>query len=141
MSEFLAFAQANVVLIAIFVVLVAIIVGAETHKLTKSYHDVGPDEAVRLINREDAVVLDVRESAETAGGTIHGAKHIPTSTLEQRLGEIETLKETPLLAFCASGVRAPGACRLLTKRGFIKVYHLKGGLAAWQQADMPIVKK
>ncbi len=141
MPDLLAFIQANIILAGIFFVLIAIVVVTEIQRATKSYRDVNPSEAVQLINRENAAVLDLREDSELTGGTIRDAKHIAVSILQQRLGELEPLKHTPLVAFCASGVRAPAACRLLTKHGFSEVYHLKGGLTAWEQANMPIVKK
>ncbi len=140
-SEFLDFAQANVVLVGIFLVLLAIIISTEARRFTQSYQDVDPDEAVRLINRENAALLDLREDSERVGGTIRNARHVAVSTLDQHLDELKPLKDTPLVAFCASGVRAPAACRLLKKHGFSKVYNLKGGLTAWQQANMPVVKK
>lgn len=141
MSELLPFIQANVILVGIFFVLLAFLLGVEIQKLTKSYDDVVPDEAVRLINRENAAILDLREDAEITGGTIHDAKHVPASALPQRLDELGSLKDVPLIAFCANGIRAPGACRLLKKHGFSKVYNLKGGLTAWEQANMPLVKR
>ncbi len=141
MSELLPFIQENVILVGIFFVLLAFVLVTEIQKLTKSYDDVVPDEAVQLINREDAAVLDLREDGEVAGRTIHNAKHVPASALPQRLDEIGSLKDTPLITFCANGIRAPGACRLLKKHGFSKVYNLKGGLTAWEQANMPLVKK
>ena len=133
--------QTNVVLVAIFFVLLAVIVSTEVQKFTKSYPDIDPTEAVRLINRENAALIDLREDSELAGGTIRNARHVAVSVLNQRLSELEPLKDTPLVAFCASGIRAPTACRLLKKHGFSKVYHLKGGLTAWQQANMPIIKR
>ena len=141
MSDILVFVQANIVLVGIFFVLFVLTVSYEVKNLTKSYRDVGPDEIVRLVNRENATMLDLRESNELNNGTIHGSKHIPVSVLEKRLTEVEPFKDTPLVVFCASGIRAPTACRLLKKNGFSKVYNLKGGVAAWAQANMPLVKK
>lgn len=141
MPELLPFIQANVLLVGVLAVLLALTVGVEVQRLTKSYRDVSPDEAVNLINRENAVVLDLREDSEAADRTILNARHVPFSALSQRLDELKALKDVPLVAFCANGLKAPGACRLLKKRDFSKVYHLKGGLAAWEQANKPLVKK
>ena len=141
MPDIAAFAQANIILVGIFVALLFMTLGFEIQKLTKPYNDVDPDETVRLINRENAALLDLRESHELGGKTIRNAKHLPVSVLQQRLADIAPLKDTPLIAFCASGVRAPAACRVLKKNGFLKVYNLKGGITAWQQANMPLVKK
>ena len=141
MPDFIAFAQTNVYLVGIFIALFVITTGFEIQKLTKPYGDVDPDEAVRLINRESAALLDLRESHEIGNGTIQNARHLPVSVLQQRLADIASLKNTPLVAFCANGLRAPAACRLLKKNGFSKIYNLKGGMTSWQQANMPLVKK
>ena len=141
MSDFIAFAQANVYLVGIFIALFVITAAFEIQKLTKPYSDIDPNETVRLINREGATLLDLREDHETGSGTIQNAKHLPVSALQQRLAEISSLKNTPLIAFCANGIRAPAACRLLRKNGFSRIYNLKGGITSWQQANMPLVKK
>ncbi len=141
MSNFIAFAQGNVFLVGAFAALIIITIAFEIQKLAKPYSDIGPNETVRLINREGAVLLDLRESHEIGNGTIQNAKHLPVSALQQRLADISSLKNTPLVAFCANGLRAPAACRLLRKHGFSRVYHLKGGITSWQQANMPLVRK
>ncbi len=141
MPNLLAFIESNIIIVGIFFVLLAIVIVTEIQRLTKSYRDINPGEAVQLINRENAALLDLREDNERSNSTIRNARHIASSVLRQRLDELEPLKDTPLVVFCASGIRAPGTCRLLKKQGFSKVYNLKGGLAAWEQANMPLAKK
>lgn len=102
--------------------------------------ETSPSEAVLLINRANAVVLDVREDAEFAAGHIADAKHIPAAQLEQRLGELSKFKDRPVLVNCQSGVRSAKACDVLRKHEFHKVYNLQGGLNAWIQAKLPVVK-
>lgn len=97
-------------------------------------------QATQLINREDALVLDVRESGEFAGGHILGAKNIPLPNLEGRAGEIEKHKTKPVIVLCADGNRAAKAATLLRARGFANVVNLNGGLSGWQQAGLPVVK-
>ena len=99
-----------------------------------------PNEAVLLINRANAVVLDVRDDAEFAGGHIAGAKHIPAAELDARIGEIRRFKDKPLLVSCESGVRSAKACEVLRKHEFSQLHNLQGGLSAWIQAKLPVVK-
>lgn len=97
-------------------------------------------EATQLINREDALVLDVRDPAEFAGGHMLGAKNIPVADIEKRVGEIEKQKSRPVIVLCNEGSRASKAAALLRARGFEKVVNLSGGFPAWQQAGLPVVK-
>jgi rhodanese-related sulfurtransferase len=97
-------------------------------------------EATQLINRQDALVLDVREQAEFAQSHILNARWLPLSQLEARAGEIEKFKDKPLIVYCASGSRSSTAASALTKRGFSKVVNLAGGFVAWQQAGLPVQK-
>lgn len=103
--------------------------------------NLSPTEAVLLINRSNAVVLDVREASEYAQGHIPDARHIPLAQLGDRLKELAKYKEKPLLLHCQGGVRSAKACDLLVKQGFAKLYNLQGGLNAWQQAKLPVVKE
>ncbi len=99
-----------------------------------------PTEAVLLMNRSNAVVVDVREATEYAQGHIADAKHIPLAQLGERLKELTRYKEKPVLLHCQGGVRSAKACDLLAKQGFTKLYNLQGGINAWQQAKLPVVK-
>ncbi len=99
-----------------------------------------PGEAVLLINRANALVLDVRDDQEFAAGHIAGAKHIPAAQLEARIGELRRYKDKPLIVNCQGGVRSAKACDLLRKHEFSKVHNLQGGLNAWIQAKLPVVK-
>lgn len=102
--------------------------------------NVSPSEAVLLINRENALVLDVRDEAEFAAGHITDARHIPLAQLEERLGEIRKSKDKPVIVHCQAGARSAKACNLLHNLGFSKLYNLQGGLNAWTQAKLPVVK-
>ena len=140
-NDYLLFLQENIILASIALALLGAIIAIETQRLTRHYKDVTPMQAVRLVNGERALLLDLRESHEIEAGTIHSARHMAESQLPHKLSQLEQYKEKPLIAFCASGIRAPGVCRLLVKSGFSHVHCLKGGVAAWQQAGMPLVKK
>ena len=97
-------------------------------------------EATQLINRQDALVLDVREQAEFAQSHILNSRPLPLSQLEARAGDIEKYKDKPVIVYCATGSRSSVAARVLTKRGFSNVVNLSGGFAAWQQAGLPVQK-
>lgn len=102
--------------------------------------EVGPLEAVQLINRKDAVVLDVREQGEFSNGHITGSKHFPLAALEKRGDDLKKFARKPVVVVCASGARSRSACATLKKLGFEDLYLLSGGLGAWQQASLPVEK-
>ncbi|MDR5172424.1 rhodanese-like domain-containing protein [Methylobacillus flagellatus] len=101
---------------------------------------VSASDAVILINRSHAVVLDVRDDAEFAAGHIADAKHIPLAQLPERLKELSKFKDKPVLVYCESGARAGKAAAILAKNEFKQVKQLQGGVKAWQDAKLPLVK-
>jgi len=108
---------------------------------TQKFASLTPAGAVKLMNDEDVVVVDVREPSETIGGKISKAVQIPFSSMSKRIGELEKHKNKTLLVYCKTGARSGAACRELSKSGFEKVYSLNGGITAWQEAHLPISKK
>ena len=100
-----------------------------------------PAQATLLMNREDALVLDVRESGEWTSGHISGARHITLGQLDKRLSELEKFKEKPIIVVCASGNRSSSACGQLKKHGFGKVFSLGGGVSSWRDANLPLTTK
>lgn len=102
--------------------------------------EVGPIEAVTLINRKDAVVLDVRDEGEFAKGHINNARHLPEKELDGRMKEIEKFKTKPVIVSCGNGRRSAAVVANLRKQGFTDVVALRGGISAWQQASMPLEK-
>jgi rhodanese-related sulfurtransferase len=103
-------------------------------------HEVGTFEAVQLINRRDAVVLDVRDSGEYNAGHIASARHIPEGQLAERIKELEKFKSRPIVVSDKTGMRAAVVTGLLRKNGFSEAVALRGGVAAWQQASLPLEK-
>jgi rhodanese-related sulfurtransferase len=95
-------------------------------------------QAVQLINRERAVVVDVCETQEFAAGHVGGAKNVPVGQLEQRLPEVVKNKTVPLILVCASGARANRALGVAKKLGYDKAQVLAGGMRSWKEANLPV---
>ncbi len=104
------------------------------------FKEVSPSDAIRHINKDDAVVLDVREDKEYAEGHISNALHIPVGLIDKRLQEMEPYKSKPVIVYCRSGDRAARAGAILRKQGFESVYKLNGGILAWKAANLPVTK-
>jgi rhodanese-related sulfurtransferase len=96
--------------------------------------------AVQLINREKAVVVDVSETEEFAAGHIGGARNVPLNQLEERLPEMVKNKSLPVLLVCPNGMRANRALGIAKKLGYEKAQVLAGGLKAWKDANLPVEK-
>ena len=100
----------------------------------------GTAQAVQLINREKAVVIDVCEPEEFAAGHVGGAKNIPLGQLQERLPQVAKNKAVPVIMVCAKGGRAARAVGIAKGLGYDKAQTLAGGLAAWREASMPVEK-
>ncbi len=103
--------------------------------------EVSVQQAVQLINRKDALVVDVRDTGEFEAGHVAGARHVPEKQLTERLRELEKFRERPIIVTCRSGTRSGVAVQVLRRHGFKEAFNLGGGIAAWDQAGMPLEKR
>ena len=143
MEQFLVFLQKNpmnLVLFGTVVVTGGMLLWPAIARLMRPGQEVGPIEAVQLINRRDAVVIDVRDAADFKSGHISNARHIPESEIEACAKDLEKVKAKPIIVSCARGNRSLTVANRLRKLGFAEVFSLRGGIAAWQQANMPLEK-
>jgi rhodanese-related sulfurtransferase len=97
-------------------------------------------EATLMINRQDALVLDVRDAPAFSAGHIINAKNIPAGQLDGRVAELAKFKEKPVIVHCDNGQAAGRALAALKKEGFTNVFNLQGGYAGWKQAGLPTEK-
>jgi len=130
----------NLALVAIFVASGIMLVWPELSRLAGGGAEIGTFDATRLMNQAGTLVLDVRDAKEFATGHLPRARHIPLSELSNRVEELAKYKEKPVIVTCRTGARSGAAMRLLRKAGFNTVYQLKGGVAAWEQASLPVEK-
>jgi rhodanese-related sulfurtransferase len=101
---------------------------------------VTPAQATHLINREDAVVIDVREANEFAAGHVLGAKNLPVARMETAGADFVKKKDRPVIVCCDGGDRSGKALAALKRQGFTRVANLSGGIKAWQEAGLPVEK-
>ena len=97
--------------------------------------------ATALINREEAVVVDVRSMNDFSNGHIINAINLPINGFKDQLGKLKKYQERPIIIHCRSGAQSGAAGKALRKEGFTKVYELKGGILAWQSANLPVSHK
>jgi len=141
MGQYLEFAGNHPLLVAGLVAVVIMLVMNEFKRKLLGFNEVGINDAVRLINQNDALALDVREDKEFCDGHILNAVNIPLGLLEGRLKEIEQHKQSPVIIYCRSGQRAAKAGAVLKRQGFTSIHKLNGGMMAWVDANMPVSRK
>ncbi len=143
MDQFLVFLQKspfNMLLLGLAVSSGAMLLWPLVSRPFRTTHEIGAFEAVQLINRREALVLDVRETGDYSAGHIANARHVPEAQLADRMKELEKFKSRPIVVSCRTGSRAPVVSGLLRKQGFAEAFALRGGIAAWQQASLPLEK-
>jgi rhodanese-related sulfurtransferase len=137
---FVNFIQDNLLLIAVAFVSGAMLLWPYVRRASGG-PSVSAVQATHLINREDALVLDVRDPGEFGGGHILGAKNVPLSRIDAAGSEIAAKrKDKPVIVYCDNGSRSAKAAAALRGQGFARVVNLTGGLGAWQQAGLPVEK-
>jgi rhodanese-related sulfurtransferase len=138
-DQLFEFVQNHPLLVGAFVLVLTAWIAYEVRNAGTSA--VTSSEATQLINREDAVVLDIREANDFKAGHIAGARSIPQSKLDSRLTELDKFKDKPIIVACKHGQSSGAALVKLKKAGFERAYKLKGGITQWQADGLPVVKK
>jgi len=133
------FARENILLIAVAVISGVMLI-LPLLRRGAGGQSVDTLQATQRINREDALVVDVRDPAEVAQGKILGARSVPLAQLSERAPELRKNKEKPVIVYCGRGSQSQQAAAILRKHGYANVFNLSGGFAAWQQAGLPVEK-
>ena len=141
MEQIIEFAGNHLLLVGGFVVVLTLVIKAEYEHQSGRANQLDPTAAIRLMNNDDAVVLDVREAADFNNGHIKNAKNIPLSSLKSQLDSLVKDKNTPVLAYCRSGNISGKASRILKSSGFSNVHNIAGGILSWQEANLPLTNK
>ena len=135
----MVFIEKNWMLILVMMLSGAMLVWPLVQRRFSAMKEIGNVNATQLINRQNAVLLDVREAKEMEGSKLPDAVHIPLSELGARGAELSKLNARPIIVYCARGQRARSAGAALERLGFADVYHLNGGYRAWKDAGLPVV--
>ena len=136
-NHLLEFALHHYLLVGIFIVL---LIAFLVNEGKRGGAAITTGSLVSMINREGAVVLDVRDHKDFAQGHIAGSVNIPFSNLDERVSELEPYKDKPVVLVCKMGQHAGAAGRKLKAGGFNNVRRLAGGMAEWTGNSLPVVK-
>jgi rhodanese-related sulfurtransferase len=136
MELFLEFLTQQWILAGALAVMVIMLLQYESFKAGKA---ISTQQLSDLVNREDGLVVDVRDAAEYKKGHIVNSKNIPAANLDGHLSEINGHKEKPVILVCKMGSASNSVSKRLKEEGFTQVYKLKGGMMEWSAANLPLV--
>ena len=139
-EELLAFAGRHLYLSMALVGLTVALVFTEIGRLFRGYTALRPGELTGLINRDNALVVDLSTTGEFEKGHIAGSRSVALSQFDPESKLLAKARELPVVVVCRNGQASSAAAKRLKKAGFSKVHWLDGGVQAWQQADLPLVK-
>ena len=120
-------------------VTIALIVN-EMSRFTRGYHAVSPAQLTALINRENALVVDVSASGDFEKGHVVGSRNVAMNQFDPENKQLAKARELPVAMICRNGTTSADAAKRLVKAGFKNVHWLDGGISAWQQANLPLAK-
>jgi len=138
MDKLLEFTGNHTLLVLALITSFFVVIFMELRRKASGLVNVEPMEAVKLINN-DAVVVDLRSVDAFSRGHIVNARNIPSDELDARMSSLEAVKAKPIVAVCDAGTTSTKAVTTLRAAGFDSVYGLKGGMAGWGQAGLPVV--
>jgi rhodanese-related sulfurtransferase len=139
-NQLVEFIGNHTLLVLALVGITIMLIAGEVQQRIGGVKNVGPVDATRMLNHDNAVMIDMRNLKEYKSGHIVNAVHLPECN-DNTLGKLEKFRKQPLIVYCRSGQRSNGICSKLRKHGFEPVYNLKGGVLAWQNANLPLSKK
>ncbi len=140
MNRFFEFVSAHPLLIAATALVALVAMVLEIRHRAKGSAAVGPSDAVLLAN-QGALMLDVRTDEQYAEGHIIDARHLKSADLASSVDTLKKYREKPVVVYCDTGATSAAAARLLKSQGFAKVVNLRGGVQAWKQDNLPLVKE
>ncbi|MEO6518789.1 MAG: rhodanese-like domain-containing protein [Pseudoxanthomonas sp.] len=135
-----AFASSSPMLSMALVGLTLALIVTEIVRLFRGYKALRPAELTSLMNRDNALVVDLSASGDFEKGHIAGSRNVAPSQFDPENKLLAAAKSLPVVVVCRNGQASAGAAKRLKKAGFEHVHWLDGGVAAWQQADLPLVK-
>lgn len=141
MDQIIEFAGNNVILAGVWVALVLAIIYSFVAGTLSPIKEIGTHEATMLMNKDDAIVVDIRPPADFKKGHILGAKQLKSEQITKAdFTSLEKHKGKPIIVVCAMGMTAKKTASSMLKSGFDNVSVLKGGMNTWQGASLPVAK-
>ena len=136
MALFFEFLAQQWILVA---ALLAVVVMLFMHETRKSGTSLSPQQAINLVNAEDGVFVDLRDTADFRAGHIVEAMHVPSSKLLNNTGLLEKYRNKPIVLVCKMGQTAGAVGKKLNADGYENVNIMTGGMMEWNNLQLPVV--
>ncbi len=140
MQPYLAFALEHWELSLAFIIVLLLLLGLELRGKLSGLGQLHPHDTVLLMNRDEAIILDIRDHAQFAKGHILNAVNIPAAELEQKIKQLEKHKDKTIIIVHSTNQPPGKPGVILRNHGFVNVKNLTGGMGAWVNANLPLVK-
>jgi rhodanese-related sulfurtransferase len=138
-QQLIEFAGNHRLLVLALLAIIVMLIASEIQQRLSRVKEVSPAEATRLLNHENAIMIDMRTDKDYRDGHIANALNVPTGNADIP-ASLNKYRERPVVVYCQRGNRSIAFCNKLSKQGFASVYNLKGGVLAWQKAELPLTK-
>lgn len=136
-NQIIEFSGNHPVLVMAFFAILVMLIGGELRQRLSGVGEIGPGEATRMLNHDNAIMIDMRTDKEYREAHVANAIHLPSA---ENLTALEKYRDKPVIVYCNSGSRSVSFCSRLRKQGFESVYNLRGGIHGWQKAELPVSK-
>ena len=123
-----------------FIAVLVAFVALEVGRFTRGFKALTPAGLTQLINRNNALLIDVSSIQDFEQGHIPGARHVAMSQFDPENKDLAKARELPVAIYCKSGQTSSVAAKRLKKAGFTQVFTLEGGLRSWTEAHLPLAK-
>jgi rhodanese-related sulfurtransferase len=120
--------------------LLAVVVMLILHEARKAGPSLSPQQAINVVNTEQGVFVDLRDTAEYRKSHIVNALNIPAAKLPERMVELDKYKDKAIVLVCKMGQQSSAAGKQLKAAGYTKVYKMSGGMMEWSNLQLPTVK-
>ena len=138
-QQLIEFAGNHRLLVLALLAIIVMLIASEIQQRLSRVKQVSPAEATRLLNHENAIMIDMRTDKDYRDGHIANALNVPTGNADIP-ATLNKYRERAVVVYCQRGQRSIAFCNKLSKQGFESVYNLKGGVLAWQKAELPLTK-
>jgi len=130
----------NMFLCAAFFIVLVLTVRAELHHQASKASELSPTQAIRIMNNETAVIIDVSDEVDYEGAHIKNAINVPIKELPDRLADLQKYKDKAVLTCCKDGKQSNRACKSLKQSDFKNVHSISGGLVNWSESNLPVIR-
>jgi rhodanese-related sulfurtransferase len=141
MDKLLPFIQSHLILVTLFLIALIAVIVVEARRQGAGTFRLSAQALVRMINHNDAYVIDLRDSAAYQKGHIQGAVSMPWSEFDRHMKQLDKHRERIIVFVCQGGQNSVRALTKLRRLGFKHLHVLGGGQVAWSNANLPLVTK